>query len=110
MARSVPRRQISSASRFRSSQPFSIGPAAFKTIPNTNDMYAAMSEAEFFATCYAEYFRDPTGIKNHANWGGNLNGSAKAFFSEVMSSGRSSSVTSTFVDMYSRWFVAGSFN
>ena len=47
-------------------------------------MYAAMSEAEFFATCYAEYFRDPTGIKNPANWGGNLSGSVKAFFSEVV--------------------------
>jgi hypothetical protein len=65
-------------------KPFAIGPAAFKTIPATNDMYAAMSEAEFFATCYAEYFRDPTGIKNPQNWGGNLNGSVKSFFSEVI--------------------------
>jgi hypothetical protein len=65
-------------------KPFAIGAPAFKTIPATNDMYAAMSEAEFFATCYAEYFRDPTGVKNPNNWGGNLNGSVKAFFKDVI--------------------------
>ncbi|TMQ22133.1 MAG: hypothetical protein E6J90_01055 [Deltaproteobacteria bacterium] len=65
-------------------KPFFIGPAAFKTIPGTNDRYAAMSEAEFFATCYAEYFRDPTGVKNPSNWGGNLSGSVKSFFKEVV--------------------------
>jgi hypothetical protein len=63
---------------------FTIGPTAMKAITATNDKYTAMSEKEFFANCYAEYFRDPSGVSNHANWGGNLPGSVKLFFKEVV--------------------------
>lgn len=65
-------------------RPFTIGPTAMKAITATNDKYTAMSEKEFFANCYSEYFRDPSGISNHANWGGNLPGSVKTFFQEVV--------------------------
>lgn len=63
---------------------FTIGPTAMNAIAATNDKYTAMSEKEFFANCYAEYFRDPSGVSNHAHWGGNLPGSVKAFFQEVV--------------------------
>jgi hypothetical protein len=65
-------------------RPFTIGPTAMQAITATNDQYTAMSEKEFFANCYAEYFRDPSGVSNHANWGGNLPGSVKTFFQEVV--------------------------
>jgi hypothetical protein len=62
-------------------RPFTIGATAFATIPSTNDTYTAMSEKEFFANCYAEYFEDPEGIKDHSKWGGTLPASVKSFFS-----------------------------
>jgi hypothetical protein len=65
-------------------RPFTIGEKAMNAIRATNDTYSAMSEKEFFANVYAEYFRDPTGISNPANWGGNLAGSVKSFFQEVI--------------------------
>jgi hypothetical protein len=61
-------------------RPFTIGATAFATIPSTNDTYTAMSEKEFFANCYAEYFENPEGVKDHSKWGGTLPGSVKTFF------------------------------
>lgn len=65
-------------------QAFKLSDQAVNVIKATNDTYSAMSDKEFFANCYAEFFRDPTGIQNHANWGGNLPGSVKSFFREVI--------------------------
>jgi len=62
-------------------RPFTIGATAFATIPSTNDSYTAMSEKEFFANCYAEYFDDPAGVSDHSKWGGTLPASVKSFFS-----------------------------
>lgn len=42
--------------------------------------YTAMSEKEFFADSYAEYFSDPAGYSDHSKWGGNLPGNVKTFF------------------------------
>lgn len=64
--------------------PMKFSQKAANVIHATNDKYAAMSDKEFFATSYAEYFRDPTGIKDHKNWGGNLPGSVKSFFKECI--------------------------
>ncbi|HSK02461.1 MAG TPA: hypothetical protein VK932_14510 [Kofleriaceae bacterium] len=61
-------------------RPFTIGATAFATIPATNDTYTAMSEKEFFANCYAEFFENPEGVKDHSKWGGTLPGSVKQFF------------------------------
>ena len=65
-------------------KPMKFSAKAKQSITATNDTYCAMSPEEFFATCYAEFFRDPTGIKNEKNWGGNLSGSVKSFFKEVV--------------------------
>jgi hypothetical protein len=61
-------------------RPFTIGATAFATIPSTNDDYTAMSEKEFFANCYAEFFENPEGVKDHSKWGGTLPASVKSFF------------------------------
>ncbi|HWO24466.1 MAG TPA: hypothetical protein VNO30_37230 [Kofleriaceae bacterium] len=61
-------------------RPFTIGATAFATIPSTNDDYTAMSEKEFFANCYAEYFENPEGVTDHSKWGGTLPASVKSFF------------------------------
>jgi hypothetical protein len=61
-------------------RPFTIGATAFATIPSTNDTYTAMSEKEFFANCYAEYFENPEGVRDNSKWGGTLPGSVKSFF------------------------------
>jgi hypothetical protein len=61
-------------------RPFTIGATAFATIPATNDDYTAMSEKEFFANCYAEFFENPEGVKDHSKWGGTLPASVKSFF------------------------------
>jgi len=61
-------------------RPFTIGATAFATIPSTNDTYTAMSEKEFFANCYAEYFENPEGVKDNSKWGGTLPTSVKSFF------------------------------
>ena len=63
---------------------FWISDRSMATIRATNDKYSAMSEKEFFANCYSEYFRDSTGIHHPENWGGNLPGSVKSFFKEVV--------------------------
>lgn len=61
-------------------RPFTIGATAFNTIASTNDTYTAMSEKEFFANCYAEFFENPEGVKDHSKWGGTLPASVKSFF------------------------------
>ena len=49
-------------------------------IDATGDNYSAMSPAEFFANCYAEYFGNPAGFVDSSQWGGRLPGPVKAFF------------------------------
>jgi len=61
-------------------RPFTIGNKAFSTVASTNDTYTAMSEKEFFANCYAEYFADPAGVHDQSKWGGTLPADVKAFF------------------------------
>lgn len=56
------------------------GNVAKQAIDATGDDYTAMSEFEFFANCYAEYFKDPAGYTNHDKWGGSLPASVKKFF------------------------------
>ncbi len=53
-------------------------------VASTADNYTAMSEGEFFANCYAEYFEDPAGYTDHTLWGGSLPGPVKTFFSTVI--------------------------
>lgn len=65
-------------------QAFKVSDQAMNIIKATNDTYSAMSDKEFFANCYAEYFRDPAGVQNHASWGGNLPATVKSFFSSVI--------------------------
>jgi len=61
-------------------RPFKFGATAGQAIAATGDDYTAMSEKEFFANCYAEYFGDPAGYNDHAKWGGALPSSVKDFF------------------------------
>lgn len=61
--------------------PYRFGATAKTAIGATGDEYTAMSEKEFFANCYAEYFEDPAGMQDHTNWGGSLPGAVKDFFS-----------------------------
>lgn len=61
-------------------RPFTIGDVAAQAIEATGDDYTAMSEKEFFANCYAEYFKDPEGMKDQTKWGGGLPSSVKDFF------------------------------
>jgi hypothetical protein len=63
---------------------YKMGPNAIAGIIATNDRYTAMSENEFFANCYAEYFHDPRGAAHHQLWGGRLPASIKSFFSKVV--------------------------
>lgn len=51
---------------------FQIGPVAKGVIDAIGENYTAMSEKEFFANCYAEYFADPAGKKDPTKWGGKL--------------------------------------
>lgn len=62
-------------------QPFRFGATAAEAIGATGDDYTAMSEKEFFANCYAEYFEDPAGVSDRTKWGGSLPGAVKDFFS-----------------------------
>lgn len=65
-------------------RPFHFGPKAAEVIRATGDNYTAMSEQEFFANSYAEYFKDPAGYSDNSKWGGNLPGSVKEFFKKVV--------------------------
>ena len=55
---------------------------AVSVVKATRDNYTAMSEKEFFANCYAEYFKDPNGYMDHSKWGGNLPGKVQKFFAD----------------------------
>jgi hypothetical protein len=61
-------------------KPFYFGPVAKAAIAATGDDYSAMSEKEFFANCYAEYFVDPAGAQDKSKWGGSLSADVKSFF------------------------------
>jgi hypothetical protein len=61
-------------------RPFTIGDVAAQAIEATGDDYTAMSEKEFFANCYAEYFKDPEGVKDQTKWGGGLPSPIQDFF------------------------------
>ena len=55
---------------------------AVSVVKSTGKSYTAMSEKEFFANVYAEYFKDPNGYMDHSKWGGNLPDNVKQFFSD----------------------------
>lgn len=57
-----------------------IGRRARQTIDAIGENYTAMSEFEFFANCYAEFFKDPAGYTDNSRWGGNLPADVKQFF------------------------------
>lgn len=59
---------------------YTIGTVAATAIEATNEDYTSMSEYEFFANCYAEYFAEPEGIEDASKWGGGLPSSVKDFF------------------------------
>ena len=61
-------------------KPYYFSSTAKTAIDATGDNYSAMSEAEFFANCYAEYFEDPAGYNDNTKWGGSLNAPVKNFF------------------------------
>jgi hypothetical protein len=65
-------------------RPYHIGARAAEVIRSTGDSYTAMSEQEFFANSYAEYFKDPAGYSDATKWGGNLPASVKEFFRRVV--------------------------
>ncbi len=65
-------------------RPYHLGPKAAEVIRAVGDSYTAMSEQEFFANTYAEYFKDPAGYADNSKWGGNLPGSVKEFFKKVV--------------------------
>lgn len=49
---------------------FYMSPTAKAVVDATGENYTAMSEKEFFANTYAEFFADPEGKKDPAKWGG----------------------------------------
>jgi hypothetical protein len=61
-------------------RPFWMSAAAKAIVTATGDNYTAMSEKEFFANAYAEYFKDPAGYADHSKWGGSLPANVKNFF------------------------------
>gem|GEM_PF-6114111 len=61
-------------------KPYYFSNTAKTAIDATGENYSAMSEKEFFANCYAEYFEDPAGYNDPTKWGGSLNAPVKSFF------------------------------
>lgn len=61
-------------------RPFWMSAAAKAVVDSTGRAYTAMSEKEFFADAYAEYFKDPAGYADETKWGGNLPAGVKNFF------------------------------
>lgn len=61
-------------------KPYYFSDAAKTAIDATQDNYSAMSEKEFFANCYAEYFSDPEGFTDPTKWGGSLADNIKEYF------------------------------
>jgi len=66
------------------SRPFYMSDNAKSVVDATGDDYTAMSEKEFFANAYAEYFADPAGYNDESKWGGNLSSGVKSFFKNVI--------------------------
>ncbi len=62
------------------SRVFYMSATAKAVVDASGDDYTAMSEKEFFANAYAEYFEDPAGYNDHSLWGGSLPNSVKDFF------------------------------
>lgn len=65
-------------------RPYYFSDLAETTVNAIGDSYTAMSESEFFANCYAEYFKDPAGCNDHARWGGALPAPVRQFFARVV--------------------------
>lgn len=65
-------------------KPYYFSNNAETAIAATGDNYSAMSEKEFFANCYAEYFEDEAGYTDHSLWGGSLNEPVKSFFASCI--------------------------
>ena len=63
---------------------YTIGNVAATAIEATGENYTAMSEMEFFANCYAEYFADPAGKEDNTKWGGKLPSSVKGYFQKCI--------------------------
>lgn len=63
---------------------YTIGNVAAAAIEATGEDYTSMSEYEFFANCYAEYFGDPAGVEDASKWGGSLPKTVKDFFKTVV--------------------------
>lgn len=63
---------------------YTIGNVAATAIEATGEDYTSMSEYEFFANCYAEYYHDPEGIEDATKWGGGLPSTVKDFFKTVV--------------------------
>jgi hypothetical protein len=61
-------------------RPFWMSAAAKTVVDSTGRAYTSMSEKEFFADAYAEYFKDPAGYADETKWGGNLAAGVKNFF------------------------------
>lgn len=63
---------------------FYMSATAEQCVAASGDNYTAMSEKEFFANCYAEFFKDPAGFTDNTKWGGSLPGSVQTFFRNVI--------------------------
>ncbi len=63
-------------------RPFWMSARAQAVVAATGDNYTAMSEKEFFANVYAEYFEDPAGYADHTRWGGSLPADVQQFFAK----------------------------
>ena len=61
-------------------RPFWMSATAKAVVDATGDPYTAMSEKEFFANAYAEYFEDPAGYTDPTKWGGSLPASVQNYF------------------------------
>ncbi|MAA78043.1 MAG: hypothetical protein CL916_02200 [Deltaproteobacteria bacterium] len=59
--------------------PYYMSSTAEAVVNATGRHYTSMSYKEFFANCYAEYFKDHGGYADHSRWGGKLPGSVKKF-------------------------------
>lgn len=65
-------------------RPFWMSADARAVVDAIGDSYTSMSEKEFFAEAYAEYFTDPAGYADPSRWGGSLPASVKDFFAKCI--------------------------
>lgn len=65
-------------------RPFYMSDTAKAVVDATGDDYTAMSEKEFFANAYAEYFKDPAGYTDNTKWGGSLPASVQDYFKKCI--------------------------